>query len=63
MSRHVRAGTTGDTWFWYEKSHGSVGAIGLGDMGTPHDSCVGCHKGAGSDGNHPGHDLVYTQVR
>lgn len=61
--RHVRSGTTGDTWFWYEKINDSVGAIGLGDTGTPHDSCVNCHKGAGSDSNHSGHDFVYTQVK
>ena len=61
--RHVRAGTTGDTWFWYEKSHGSVFAVGLGDMGSPHDSCVGCHQYAGRDSSHSGHDFVYTQVQ
>lgn len=61
--RHVRAGTSGDTWFWFEKLHDSVGAIGLGDKGTPHDSCVGCHKNAGANANHSGHDFVYTQVR
>lgn len=61
--RHVRAGAGGDSWFWYEQQGGSVGAIGLGDKGTPHDVCVGCHGKAGSDAQHPGHDFVYTQVR
>jgi hypothetical protein len=63
VARHVRAGTTGDTWFWFEGSPTSVYTVGLGDKGTPHDVCVGCHEGAGSDASHSGHDFVYTQVR
>lgn len=60
---HVRAGTDGGSWFWYEKIGGSVGAFGLGDSAAPRDVCVGCHQGAGSDAQHSGHDFVYTQVR
>jgi hypothetical protein len=61
--RHVRAGATGDTWFWYETIGGSVGAFGLGDVGAPRDSCAACHGRAGSAAGYPGHDFVYTQVR
>lgn len=70
--RHVKAGTTGDTWFWYEKvpldspaPHDDQGvvAFGLGDMGPAKDICVGCHAAAGSDTDHSGHDFVYTQVK
>jgi hypothetical protein len=62
ISRRVRAGMSGATWFWFEGSESSVSTIGLGDKGTPHDVCVGCHQAAGSDQNHSGHDFVYTQV-
>ncbi len=70
--RHVAAGTTGDTWFWYERvplsslaPHDDAGVVanGLGGSGPAKDICVGCHQGAGSDANHSGHDFVYTQVR
>ena len=38
-------------------------ADGLGSAGTPLTICVGCHGAAGSDTAHPGHDMVYTQVK
>lgn len=69
--RHVKAGTTGDTWYWYEKvpldsmaPHDANGVVadGLGDKGPAMTICVGCHGAAGSDAMHPGHDFVYTQV-
>jgi hypothetical protein len=69
--RHVKAGTTGDTWYWYEivpqdsmAPHDANGIVadGLGDSGPPKDICVSCHGAAGIDAMHPGHDFVYTQV-
>ncbi len=60
---HTTAGTTGDSWYWYEKMGSSVVANGLGSTGTAKDVCVGCHAGAGSDAAHPGHDFIYTQVK
>ena len=32
-------------------------------MAAPEVICVSCHKAAGSDAAHSGHDYVYTQVR
>ena len=62
IARKVAAGA-GDAWYWYEKTGTSVVANGLGVEGAPMAVCVGCHKGAGSDAKHSGHDLVYTQVK
>lgn len=70
--RHVKAGTTGDSWYWYEKvpldsmaPHDPDGIVadGTGDKGPAQTICVGCHGAAGVDADHPGHDLVYTQVQ
>jgi hypothetical protein len=72
--RHVTAGTTGDTWYWYERvpldspaPHDADGVVadGLGGTaGSPEETiCVGCHMAAGSDAMHSGHDFVYTQVQ
>lgn len=70
--RHVKAGTTGDTWFWYEKvpldskaPHDDKGvvAFGTGETGPAKDICVGCHSATGIDAMHSGHDFVYTQVK
>lgn len=72
VSRHVKAGTTGDTWFWYEKvpldsmaPHDDKGvvAFGNGDSGPAKDICVGCHAATGIDADHSGHDFVYVQVQ
>lgn len=72
VSRHVSAGTTGGTWYWYERvpldspvPHDANGVVvsGLGDSGVALDVCVGCHQLAGSDPEHSGHDFVYTQVQ
>lgn len=70
--RHVKAGTTGDTWYWYEtvpagspaphEMDGTV-ADGLGGSGPAQMICVGCHAAAGSDAGHSGHDFVYTQIK
>jgi hypothetical protein len=60
---HVKAGATGDTWYFYEKLGARVVADGLGDSGVAKSVCVACHQAAGSDPAHPGHDFVYTQVR
>ncbi len=60
---HVKAGTTGDTWYWYEKLGGRVVADGTGDSGVAKSVCVGCHQAAGTDAMHSGHDFVYTQVK
>ncbi len=74
--RHTRAGTTGDTWYWYERIPAStptsqvphdgngIVADGMGGGTGPEETiCVGCHQGAGSDAAHSGHDFVYTQVK
>lgn len=48
----------GDGWYWY---NGAPGANGTGATGRP--ECVGCHRAAGSDAEHPGPgDYVYTKV-
>ena len=60
--RKVKAGA-GDAWYWWEDMNGSTVANGMGDQGAVKTICVGCHAGAGSDADHSGHDLVYTQVK
>ncbi len=70
--RHIKAGTTGDTWFWYEKvpldsaaPHDANGVVAFGDgsSGAAKTICVGCHSATGIDAMHSGHDFVYTQVK
>jgi hypothetical protein len=72
VERHTRAGTTGDSWYWYERvpadsaaPHDTNGVVadGFGGSGTALSICVGCHMAAGSDAAHFGHDFVYTQVQ
>ena len=58
----LKAGA-GEAWYWYEKLGSSVVVSGLGDSGDAKTVCVGCHAGAGSDAQHSGHDLIYTQVK
>lgn len=58
VSRHVSAGKTADTWYWYEKLGGRAVADGIG-VGL----CNGCHSAAGTDASHQGHDYVYLQVK
>lgn len=58
VSRHIKAGSTADTWYWYERSGSSLYADGVG-VGL----CSGCHSAAGSDASHQGHDYVYVQVK
>lgn len=58
VSRHMKAGTTADTWYWYEKVSGSVVADGISVS-----LCNGCHSAAGTDAAHQGHDYVYVQVQ
>jgi hypothetical protein len=69
---HTKAGTTGDTWYWYERvpldhpaPHDDNGVVADGDGGSgPAMSiCVGCHSATGIDADHPGHDFVYTQIK
>jgi len=69
---HTKAGTMGDTWYWYEKvpldhpaphDENGIVADGLGNSGPAKDICVSCHSAAGIDADHPGHDFVYTQVQ
>jgi hypothetical protein len=69
---HTSAGTTGDTWYWYEQvpddspaPHDANGIVadGQGDSGPAKDICVSCHSATGIDADHPGHDFVYTQVQ
>lgn len=61
VARHVTAGTSGSTWYWYERvpltsgaPHDDAGVVadGLGSSGPAKDICVGCHQGAGSDAQH-----------
>jgi len=70
--RHVKAGKTGDTWYWYERvpldsraPHDANGVVAdaTGETGPANTICVGCHQAAGSDAGHSGHDFVYTQVK
>lgn len=70
--RHVKAGTDGGSWYWYEEvpadhpaPHDKDGIVadGLGDAGPAMSVCVSCHQAAGSDAAHPGHDFVYVQVQ
>ncbi len=72
MYRHLSLGMTGDggtpvdtgaDWYYYERTGMNLVAVGTGDSGTPLSICVACHKAAGSDANHSGHDFVYTQVK
>lgn len=58
VSRHILAGKTADTWYWYEKTGGRAVADGIGVS-----LCNGCHSAAGTDGTHQGHDYVYLQVK
>ena len=70
--RHVAAGTSGTSWYFYEKvpltstaPHDANGVVadGMGGSGPAQTICVGCHQAAGSDSAHSGHDFVYTQVK
>ncbi len=74
VSRHIKAGMTGDDWYWYEvvpdssmAPHDADGVVadGPGEAGErPGQAlCVGCHKATGIDADHPGHDFVYEQVK
>lgn len=72
VSRHVEAGTTGASWYWYERvpldhpaPHDGDGVVadGTGGSGPELEICAGCHMGAGTDADHSGHDFVYTQVQ
>jgi len=56
VSRHTSPGTSGNTWYWYERveSGRAIDAQGAG-------VCVSCHQQAGNQRS--GHDYVYTQVR
>ncbi|MBK7829098.1 hypothetical protein [Nannocystis sp.] len=71
--RHIKAGMTGDDWYWYEQvpdtspaPHDDNGVVadGPGSMGSAPGQglCVGCHMATGQDADHPGHDFVYEQV-
>ena len=71
VSRHTRPGDGGDTWYWYERvpldsplphDADGIAANGWGDFGGA-IACVQCHRAAGSDADHTGHDLVYTVAR
>jgi hypothetical protein len=69
--RHTRAGSSGATWYWYERvpvtsndpmsPHDSKGVVadGWGFDSPAYDFCVGCHSTAGRNG-HSGHDFVFT---
>jgi len=68
VSRHVKAGTDGASWYWYKRvpaddpqmpDENGVVADGLGDEGVAMSLCVSCHSAAGNDADHPGHDFIY----
>jgi hypothetical protein len=68
VSRHVKAGTDGASWYWYKRvpaddpqmpDENGVVADGLGDEGVAKSLCVSCHSAAGNDADHPGHDFIY----
>ncbi len=70
--RHIKAGTDGGSWYWYEQvpadhpaPHDDNGVVadGPGDAGPSKDICVGCHMATGIDAAHPGHDFVYEQIK
>jgi hypothetical protein len=57
VSLHNAAGTTGETYYWYER-------VGSGRTDAQGASvCVSCHRLAGTAPDRSGHDFVYTQVR
>lgn len=47
-------GTTGESWYWYERTGVFTVADGRNALG-----CVGCHEGAANDG---GREMVYVTV-
>ncbi len=51
VSIKVSAGTTGNTWYWYEQND-------MEGVGAP--GCAGCHSRAERAG---GNDHVYIQIR
>lgn len=57
ISLKVKAGTGGDSWYWYEKIGTSVVANSAGNT-----TCTGCHSRAGVAPN-PGGDYMFTIVR
>jgi hypothetical protein len=70
VQRHTTTGTTGASWYWYERvpansmaPHDANGVVadGLGNSGPAMTICVGCHSAAGP--SHSGHDMVFTQVQ
>ncbi len=70
--RHIKAGTDGGSWYWYEQvpadhpaPHDADGVVadGPGDAGPSKDICVACHQATGIDADHPGHDFVYEQIK
>jgi hypothetical protein len=70
VQRHTSTGTTGASWYWYERvplnnmaPHDSNGVVadGLGASGPALSICVGCHSAAGPA--HSGHDMVFTQIQ
>ncbi len=69
---HTKAGTGGDSWYWYERvpansqaPHDANGVVADGDgsAGPALSICVGCHKLSGSGAGYSGHDFVFTQVK
>jgi hypothetical protein len=70
MSRHTRIGNSGDAWFWFQRAFPGSG-IAADENGLVANSwgdspraapCSGCHRAAGIDANHSGHDFVYNVV-
>ncbi len=58
VALHLRVGSTGDTWYWYEDRDGS----GATSNGAGVAYCVNCHSRAGSYSGPAGHDFVFTRV-
>jgi hypothetical protein len=57
ISLKTKAGTGGDSWYWYERIGASVIANSAGNT-----TCIGCHSKAGASGN-PGGDYTFTIVK
>lgn len=71
VMRHVSAGTSPDSWYFYARVPAAssfvrdadgLAANGPGSSSGAMQNCVACHQGAGT-GGYSGHDYVFTQVR
>jgi hypothetical protein len=72
VMRHTRPGTSGDTWYWYERvplgspePHDARGVVadGWGAEGPARDRCIPCHSLSNDEDEHTGHDFIFTQIQ